>query len=440
MEDSPTVTDSTRRLSAFAAVMAVAAAIVLFRLGEPDWTPAQPHRDVPKRYVWDECLYGFTAHRMLTGDPDVWRFDAKPADLVRFDTTDFGPHAGYAVYHPPLALFTMTASSWAFGWSAFAVRLPGALAGLAIVACTWLLARRMFDDLRVASLAALLVALDGVWFTISRVAIPHAYVAAATAGAAVTALVAWQDEARRTRFTVATGALCGLGLAFKTSMLTALVVLGAALLVRTWTYPPNGGRRRALAVWAASFLAIPPAIYLASWLPFFLVWDRSWADFVEQHSRMRAWHASMPEAMGPSTPWWTWPVFWKPVRLFEEAGRDGTLRTIVAHANPFLWWTAVAAVPIAASRFVRRRSAGDAWLVAGYLGVWLVYAFLPRFGFSYYLLPAAPFAAVAVASALSGACGTRPASRTLAFSAFGALAAGAFAARYATLSAWPLER
>jgi len=35
----------------------------------PDWTPQVPHPEVPKRYVWDECLYGFTAHRLLLRDP-----------------------------------------------------------------------------------------------------------------------------------------------------------------------------------------------------------------------------------------------------------------------------------------------------------------------------------------------------------------------------------
>lgn len=439
VEDCDALRNAAARFGPFVAVMLVAAALLLFRLGTPDWTPAQPAPGVPRRYVWDECLYGFTAHRMLAGDPSVWRFGATIDDLAAFDASDIGPHAGYAVYHPPLAVFTMTASSAALGWSAFAVRLPGAIAGLVIVACTFAIARRV-GGAAVGVLAASLVALDGVWFTISRIAIPHAYVAAATTAAAYTALLAWQDETRRERFTLATGLLCGLGLAFKTSAAFALVALGATLLARMVTATPPGARARALGVWTAAFVAIPPCVYLASWLPYFTVWDGTFAGFVAQHEGMRAWHAKMPASMGPSTPWWTWPVVWKPVRLYEEGARDGTIATIFARGNPLLWWAALAAVPLAAVRFVRARAAADLFLAAGYLASWLVYAGVPRFGFSYYMLPAAPFAAAAVAVAISGAFASRPTARVPAMTLYALAAAAVFASMYAEIAAVPRPR
>jgi dolichyl-phosphate-mannose--protein O-mannosyl transferase len=421
------------------AVLALAATLLLVRLSQPDWTPPRPRPDLPKRYVWDECLYGFTVHRHLSGDPDVWRPDRRFADLREFDTTDLGPHVGYAIYHPPLAVFCMTAASSVLGWSSFSVRLPGAFCGVALVAATWFFTRRLRGE-AVATLAAALVALDGVWFTISRIAIPHMYVAAATAWALVAGFTAWQDDRRRARLTIATGAVCGVALAFKLSALFPAVLLGLALLLRAATRGAEGSRRRGLAAWAVGFLVLPPAIYLASWLPFFLVWDKTWEDFLAVHRHMRAWHASMPPQMGPSTPWWTWPAIWKPITLFEASGPAGVIRQIVCRGNPLLWWAAIPAIAWAAVRFARRRHAGDAFLIIGYLAAWIVHAFVPRFGFAYYMLPAAPCAAAAVATALDDACVARALPRRVVFGTWATLAAGVFAGVYPWLSAVPMTR
>ncbi len=418
---------------------ALAAALLFFRIGEPDWTPPRPQPDQPKRYVWDECLYAFTAHRLLEHDPSVWGGPATPRDLRAFDATDVGPHCGYAVTHPPLAVFTMTASSAAFGWTPFAVRLPGAVCGVVLVVCTWLLARRIADE-RAATLAALLVAFDGVWFTISRIAIPHVYVAAACAAALVAGLAAWQDDARRGRLTIAAGAFCGLGLAFKESAFTVAIPLAALLSLRAWTTTRSGGRGRALVACAVGFLVLPPAIYLASWTPFFFQYGKSWDDFLAAHRHMREWHASMPAEMGPSTPWWTWPVVWKPVPLYDEGLHDGTLREIVCRGNPLLWWAAAAAAPWAVARFVRRRRVGDLWIAVGYFATWVPFAFVARFGFSYYMLPAAPCAAAAVATAVDDACGAREGARLAAGWTVAATAAGVFVATYPWIAAVPHAR
>lgn len=428
-----------RALFAPLVILALAAALLLVRLGEPDWTPARPQPGLPMRYVWDESVYAFSAHRYLRGDPDAWKLDSTLRDLRAFDATDLGPFASFKSYHPPLAPFVMTASSAALGWSAFAVRLPGALCGVVLVACAWLLGRRV-RGAGVAALAAALVATDGVWFTISRVAIPHVYVAAATAAALVTGLAAWEDDARRARMTLATGALCGLGVAFKETAAIPALVLGAALLARTWRRASAQERARALGTWAVAFLLLPPAIYVASWLPYFVGWDKSWSDFVAIHREFAAWHAAQPAAMGPSTPWWTWPAVWKPVRLFEEGlGRDA-IRRIVAEGNPVLWWTAILAIPWTLVRFVRGGAARDLWVAGGYLATWLPYAAVPRFGFSYYLLPAAPCAAVAVACALDDAAGARPRLRRSVFAALALGAAAWFAWRYPALAAVPVTR
>jgi 4-amino-4-deoxy-L-arabinose transferase-like glycosyltransferase len=417
------------------AVCTVALALVLVRLGEPDWQPPFPRSDAPLRYVWDENLYAFTAHRSLQDDPDRWRRNLPIPYLAQRDPTDIAPHVGMAVFHPPLAVFLMTLSSRVLGWTPFTVRLPGALCGVLMIAGTWLLVRRARGD-RAAAVAASLVMLDGVWFALSRVAIPHIYVAAATTLAGAATLAAWHDGARRARLTLVAGALCGVALAFKTSSLIWTAIFAAFLLQRAWT--EKTARGRALAVWAAAFLVLPPLLYLASWTAFFVSWHKSWDDFLQMHALMRDHHAGQPPRMGPSTPWWTWPVLWKPVRIFHETDAQERLREIVAWGNPMLWWAALAAVPWAAVRWTRRRDPADALAVLGWLSAWVVFAFVPRFGFSYYMLPAAPFAALAVASALEDSASS-PRARLLPWF-WVTLAAGAFAAAYPMLAAVPRVR
>lgn len=125
-----------------AALTAVAAALRFHRLGWP-----------PRRY-FDEVHYVADALALL----------------------ESGVQEGFSV-HPPLAQWLIGAGIAVLGDDPVGWRAAAALAGTATVLVTYLAALRLFRRRGVAALAALLVAVDGLAFTMSRVAMLDGFVA-----------------------------------------------------------------------------------------------------------------------------------------------------------------------------------------------------------------------------------------------------------------------
>ena len=189
-------------------------------------------------------------------------------------------------------------------------------AGILTVPLVWFLARRLLGSVAWATVAAGLVAIDGLLIVQSRTALLDSFLPPLLVGATLAVLV-HRDRAGRDTLTwplALAGALLGAAVACKWEALPAL--LGAVVL---WLAPP--GRNRA--VWrttAIAFMAIPGAVYLAShagplWQSGFDLhaWLHGQIDAVNYHRHFRLDHER-------SSPAWTW--FWlrTPASYVTETG------------------------------------------------------------------------------------------------------------------------
>jgi dolichyl-phosphate-mannose--protein O-mannosyl transferase len=109
------------------------------------------------------------------------------------------------------------------------------------------------------------------------------------------------------------------------------------------------------------------------------------------------------------------------------------VRAVLCTGGRVLWWSIVPAL-LAGAWQARRRQLRWLLPVVAILATWLPWAVLGRFGMTYYLLPALPFAAVLVA-ALVARLRVRGAMLACA-----ALVLGLFAATYPILAAVPMSR
>lgn len=109
----------------------------------------------PPAMNWDEISHGYNAYSILKTGRDEWG---------KFLPTIF---RAYGDYKLPVYIYLTAVSEAVFGLSAFAVRFPSALAGIATVVFTYLLAKKLFDR-KVAAISALLVALEPWSFFLSR--------------------------------------------------------------------------------------------------------------------------------------------------------------------------------------------------------------------------------------------------------------------------------
>src|SRR5262249_14510781 len=124
---------------------------------------------------------------------------------------------------------------------------------------------------RVGTLAALFLALDGLWFGLSRLGTSDIFLSVFVL-AGFLAWSRWVDGPGSVRWLVLTGVCLGLALATKWSALPALGLLGLATAVlarRSARDQGWRGRTRALAQVTFAMALVPAAVYLTSYGQFF---------------------------------------------------------------------------------------------------------------------------------------------------------------------------
>lgn len=281
---------------------------------------------------------------------DVLRFGTESD--TRVPTEDDGAY----VVHPPLGKMVIAAGIAVLGDRPEGWRIGGALFGIAGVLILFALARRLFGDARWALLAAGLLAIDGLWLTMSRVAMLDIVAATFTlAGVwAAIEIAARAVEARGRAFP-----LLGAGVAFGAALATkwstgsyialgVIIILSAELAAwRRRVTPPAvdvaafgidaldtwvaatvaqpvarraGGPRRVLASLLAGS-ALPLALYTASFTPWFLSEDRYVPPACEGRSSVSAsWLCYQREVLS----------FHRNLEKYEEVAPDAEEPTATA--------------------------------------------------------------------------------------------------------------
>jgi dolichyl-phosphate-mannose--protein O-mannosyl transferase len=302
--------------------------------------------------------------------------------------------------------------------------------------------RRLAGPRWVAALAALLVSVDGLALTMSRIAMLDGIQAAFVTVGALFALYDRRSAHRRWRW--AAGITLGIGVAVKWSSASVLVLaVGLALFTELSSRRRSGGPSllATAARVAVPLVAVPAAIYVVSYAGWFASVDRSetgrdrcgagcsiaealsgWGfeqwDMVDVQRRLEPTH---PDRSKPLA----WLTLSRPVLTYAAACppgpapdddcdvAPGTQARIFGVGNPALWWPALLAYPSLGWLALRRRDGPAAFVLAC-----IAVQVLPWFaswkpGFAFYMTPVVPFIALALALSLARATGRWPPARVL---------------------------
>ena len=365
-------------------VLGIAAVLRFWALGRPG------------SLVFDELYYVRDAISQLAhGFPTSWPDDDPAMGGGR--ATDFTDEASYAV-HPPLGKWLIGLGILVFGpESGWGWRSAVAVAGVLTVALTmrlgWLLSRNMM----IACVAGLLLAIDGVHATLTRVGLLDGFLALFIA---LGALFVWRDQLAMTRtyrmqlvpiswwrpWLIAAALAFGAGAAVKWSGLYPLGFFLIFVTVRDLIARLRSGRSgqtlRAVAqasVAAILTLPVAAAVYVASWIGWILTaggWGRTpgvpwWQALIEYHRDMFEWHSTLTAPHPFQSAPLEWPFAWKPTAMYEVRWTDGCpwhecVSGITPLPNPIVTWGGVFALCVllwlvltAAVRALRlRRAAG----------------------------------------------------------------------------------
>ena len=411
------------------------------------WNLSHPHS-----LVFDETYYVKDAWSQWNlGYPASWPDDADAQFVAGH--TDIFTSAGSFVVHPPLAKWIIGLFMWIFGPdSSFGWRFAGALFGTATVLVVYLLGKRLTGSTAFATVAGLLIAIDGLGIVLSRVALLDIFLTFFSTLAVLLAVIdrerhmarlaqrlaagapapAWGPLLWDRPWLFAAGAAAGAACAVKWSGLYILAAIGIYAVVSDALARRRAGVRfwpqDAVRQGVASFILLVPVafvVYLASWTGWLVTdggYDRQISPnpFValwKYHEAIYAFHVGLTTPHSYASPAWQWPFLIRPTSMYwhqDEFGQAGCswqsncVQSISSIPNPLIWWAGIAATVFLVFAFVQRRDWRHAVVLTGMAATYVPWLLFPeRTIFQFYTIAMLPFLVLALAFALREIAGYR---------------------------------
>ena len=321
----------------------------------------------------------------------------------------------YETTHPPLGKDLIMVGIALFGMTGFGWRFSGTLFGVLLVPLAWCFVRRLTCKRWAAAVAGVLLALDFMRFSQSRLATIDVY------GTFFILLGAYcmvwycqrvlTDGVNRALLPMALGgAAFGLGCAAKWTGIYAgagLAVLYLGVLYARWRQKKPGfwAEFRTAAVGGVLFYVLLPfCIYVASYLPY---WWRdpsfSLGDWWQCQVSMFNYHSTLQATHPFESRWYTWLLGLRPVWYYRNAYLPyGTKASIAGMAGPVIWLFGLAALIGLLWRQVSgrgsRQGAGVLILYGTQLIPWML---VSRCTFLYHYFPSSMFCLAALALVLA---------------------------------------
>lgn len=316
--------------------------------------------------------------------------------------------------HPPLVKLLIAASILIFGNHPFSWRIPSACCGIALVAITYLLGRRMFRSRIAGAFAASFVTFDGLYLVHSRIAeLDIEYLCfAALAYLALFRFVEPDSARHRRGIMVAIGVLCGLCLSSKFLLPGVTFILVVAFML--WSVTTDGRHdgsitwpnRAQLRVPAGTVIltgSVSAIVYLAVYLPHYALgwWGGIGALFhyFGEVFWLQRTLVGMPDPK--ASPWWSWPLMLHGFEYLKETNQVGGIVEVWEGGNPILWWTSSVAVAITTWRAIPHPGFTRSFLIAGYFSYWILLAASPRLVYLYLFMPSAYFGFLCLADLMA---------------------------------------
>ena len=345
------------------------------------------------------------------------------------------------VVHPPFGKWLIAAGEATLGMTPTGWRIVVALLGVAAVVLLGRIVRRLTRSDLLGTIAAGLLALDGIAIVMSRTAVLDGLLMFFVLAAFGALLIDRDRTANRyctasdpgwtwwRPWRLAAGLLLGLAISIKWSGLWYLVAFGLLTVFWEWR-----SRRRAgvLDAWRSTVLqdAVPAFLslvgvaavaYLATWTGW-LATDTGWgrdaaapegsllpqplAALWEYHRQMYGFHVGLSSEHSYQSPAWGWLLQARPTSFFYEGdlvgcGQEPCSAAVNAVGNPVIWWAGTLALLHQAYRavFVRDWRAGA--VVVAFLAGWAPWLLYPdRTIFAFYSVVFVPYVVAALTLSL----------------------------------------
>lgn len=242
--------------------------------------------------VFDESVFARTAYEHLHG-------------LRSYEDT-----------HPPLGKLLISVGIACFGMNPFGWRAAGVIAGALLLAVIWAFCMRLFIDWRVSIAVLLLIALDFLHFTESRLGQVDSFLVLFMTAMSYFMFRYYEvmvegDGKKGWRFLFGSGFCMGLAASCKWSGLyggLGLGVIWAAILWSRYRKKRISWKeiRNTCAFCCLAFIVIPAGIYLLSYLPY-VAFDESmgfWERVIRNQINMFQYHSHVGSGHELASQWY----------------------------------------------------------------------------------------------------------------------------------------
>ena len=320
----------------------------------------------------------------------------------------------YEWTHPPLGKAIIAIGVKLFGMTPFGWRIMGTLFGIFMVPVIYIFAKKLFGKTHLALFAAVIFTFDFMHFTQTRISTIDVYITFF-----IMLMYMFMVSYLREDFygdikklLVPLG-LCGfsfgLGIASKWTGAYAgagLAVIFFANLFAHYKEYKNGvaeaaifpKRVKTLVLFCiGAFVVIPLAIYMLSYIPYLRTNGLGIEGIWTNQISMFNYHSQLLEGHNFSSPWYQWPIIYRPVWYYSSELSDTMRGGISAMGNPLVWWTGIPAFFYTAYLAIKKKDKTAIFLSISYLAQLLPWVLVTRITFIYHYFPSVPFVVLMIA-------------------------------------------
>ena len=352
----------------------------------------------------------------------------------------------YEYTHPPLGKLIMSIPVAIWGLSPFTYRLIGNICGILMILVIYEIAVALFKKEKYGLFAAIIMALDGMHFTQTRIGTVDSYLVLFC----LTSFLFFYkylslDKEKNYKQKIISLLISGTFWGMAISVKWTAFFFGAGLGFM-WVYEfifkknlhINGKFNPSIVLWSIlGFVIIPSAIYVASYIPIinnpnstltyypsvkekqegknyfdfkihdvptFFIYQKAMYNY---HSELSLRKSENQENAHPySSKWYTWPIMKRPLwfyvsRFYNEDPSLSKYGTIACMGNPAIWWLGIGTTIITLVYSLFKRDREGLMIIVMICATWLTYAFVDREMFIYHYFITLPFVMLSIVFAIS---------------------------------------
>ncbi len=329
-------------------------------------------------------------------------------DEIYFARTAYEYANGLRAYewtHPPLGKLIQAIPLKIFHQMApFFYRLMGNIAGILMILVIYLFAKKIFKSNFYATIAALLMTFDTFHFAQTRMGTVDSFLV-------LFIMLSFyfmynyinEESPNRNLF------LSGIFFALATSTKWIGLYAGLALAIIFFTYIIRKKKISLKLLLKATcfFVIIPLIIYIATYFIYPNVeWFESFSfkEIINQTIRMFNYHSQLTETHFFSSPYYTWPLSYKPVWYYSSDIKPNLHASITGVGNIFIWWMGIIGSIYLIIKAIRKKDKASLFILTAIVFTFLPFVFIGRAMFLYHYFAILPLIMLAVVLLLKDIC------------------------------------